>query len=361
METKKRLKFRDDGTFTIVQFADVHNGGGTPEDVRSLALMEEVVRLEKPDLVVYTGDQIRSRGPDPRAQFRQVTAVAELAGVPYAFVFGNHDSRRGVTRQELMEMEAGRPLCMAEEGPEHVSGTGNYTLTVLESDAAADRRRITAMEAEAGVGNGDNQTPIQTLAHSDARYSASDNFRHAAANLYFFDSECNAPERAVRNGRSEWISRDKAGWFAAESEALEKRYGTKLPALAFFHIPLPEYEEVWNTRPCYGHRFAEVRCPQLNTGVFAAMVERGDVMGTFVGHDHSNDYWGELAGIRLCYGRTTGFNGSVQEGHSRGARIIRLHEGRSGFDSWLRLEDGSAVISQPEHLPGEPAMAPNAT
>lgn len=352
MKTKPNLKYRDDGTFTIVQFADVHNGGGAPEDVRSLALMEEVLRLEKPDLVVYTGDQIRSRGPDPRAQFREVTAIAENAGIPYAFVFGNHDSRRGVTRQELMEMEAARPLCMAEAGPGHVSGTGNYTLTVLESDASAARRRIA---------EGDERTALTAPADSlPPPIASGEAVRRAAANLYFFDSECNAPERAVRDGRSEWISRDKAEWFAAESAALEKRHGAKLPALAFFHIPLPEYEEMWNTRPCYGHRLAEVRCPRLNTGVFAAMVERGDVMGTFVGHDHSNDYWGELAGIRLCYGRTTGFNGNIREGHTRGARIIRLSEGKRGFDSWLRLEDGSAVYSQPEHLPGEPAMAPNA-
>ena len=30
--------------------------------------------------------------------------------------------------------------------------------------------------------------------------------------------------------------------------------------------------------------------PKLNTGMFAAMKEAGDVMGVFVGHDHDNDY-----------------------------------------------------------------------
>lgn len=43
--------------------------------------------------------------------------------------------------------------------------------------------------------------------------------------------------------------------------------------------------------------------PLLNTGMFAAMKEAGDVMGTFVGHDHDNDYSVMWHGILLAYGR----------------------------------------------------------
>lgn len=76
-----------------------------------------------------------------------------------------------------------------------------------------------------------------------------------------------------------------------------------------------------------------------------------DVRGTFVGHDHINDYWGELHGIRLCYGRATGYNTYGKEGFPRGARIIQLTEGEADFQTWLRLDDGSVVVNQPEHLP----------
>ena len=48
----------------------------------------------------------------------------------------------------------------------------------------------------------------------------------------------------------------------------------------------------------------EACAPKLNTGMFAAMKESGDVMGIFVGHDHDNDYAVMWKGILLAYGRS---------------------------------------------------------
>lgn len=74
-------------------------------------------------------------------------------------------------------------------------------------------------------------------------------------------------------------------------------------------------------------------------------------MGTFAGHDHVNDYWGTKQGIRLCYGRATGYNTYGREGFSHGARVIRLQQDKKEFETWLRLEDGSRLTIQPEHQP----------
>lgn len=312
------LKFRDDHTFTILQVTDVHNSGGDLLDELSLQLIESSLQDVQPDLVVFTGDQIR-RGPHPREQFRQVTSISEKFGIPYAFVFGNHDSRGNITRTELMDMESRRPLCLAEAGPEYLSGVGNYVLTIAPA-------RIDSAD--------DSASPASP-----------------AAILYFFDCEGATDSEQAMGGRSEWIHRDKVGWYMEQSLKFRNKEQAPLPALAFFHIPLPEYEQVWELHTCYGYKNKPVRCPNLNVGMFAAMVEMGDVIGTFVGHDHSNDYWGELAGIRLCYGRVTGFNSSVTEGFQRGVRVIRLHEGQRRFDTWLRLEDGSIVEDQPIHEP----------
>lgn len=70
----------------------------------------------------------------------------------------------------------------------------------------------------------------------------------------------------------------------------------------------------------------EACAPKLNTGMFAAMKESGDVMGIFVGHDHDNDYAVMWKGILLAYGRFTG--GNTEYNHlPNGARIIVLDEG----------------------------------
>ena len=50
------LQFCDDGSFTIVQFTDLHWHDGTGLDVRTASLMEMVLDDERPDLVVLTGD-----------------------------------------------------------------------------------------------------------------------------------------------------------------------------------------------------------------------------------------------------------------------------------------------------------------
>jgi hypothetical protein len=144
-----------------------------------------------------------------------------------------------------------------------------------------------------------------------------------------------------------WIRSDQIEWYRNTARAL-RRFGGEnpLPACAFFHIPLPEYNEVWNKHLCQGVKYEAVCCPQINTGFFAAMHLAGDVIGTFVGHDHVNDYQGNLHGIRLCYGRGSGFNTYGREGFLHGARVIRLREGRRDFETWLRLEDGT---SQKQH------------
>jgi hypothetical protein len=304
-----RLQFRADGLFTIVQFTDTHWQNGGPADVQTAALMATVLDAERPDLVVLTGDVVEGEfSRDPAAAWRAcVTPIVERR-LPWAAVFGNHDDEGGVSRAELMAAQQAIPYCLSEPGPAHLSGVGNYVLPV---DAATGDR--------------------------------------PAAYLYFVDSNSYA-ETAI--GGYGWIRRDQIAWYVETASRLRAANdGVTLPALAFFHIPVPEYETVWATQTCQGVKFEPVCSPRINSGFFAAMHEMGDVMGAFVGHDHVNDYVGELHGIRLCYGRATGFGGYGREGFPRGARIIRLQAGSPGFETWLRLEGGDAP-AQPEHLPG---------
>lgn len=82
--------------------------------------------------------------------------------------------------------------------------------------------------------------------------------------------------------------------------------------------------------------------PELNTGMFTAMKEAGDVMGMFVGHDHDNDYAVMWKGILLAYGRFTG--GNTEYNHlSNGARVILMKEGARTFTTWIRLKGGEII------------------
>lgn len=307
------LRFRADRRFRIVQFTDLHWQNGEAEDQRTRGLMEAVIGAERPDLVVLTGDVLEGRQcRDPAASWRQAVEPVEAAGIPWTAVFGNHDDEGSLDRGELMEVQRELPHCLSEPGPAEVSGTGNFVLPV-----------------QAAAGDG------------------------LAAALYFLDSGSYAPKGL---GRYDWIRRDQVDWYVASSGELRRQYAAggrhgALPALAFFHIPLPEFDEVWDFHPCRGHKYEAVYCPALNTGFFAAMREVGDVLGTFVGHDHVNDFEGRLHGMRLCYGRATGYHTYGRDGFARGARVIELREGEREFETWLRFDDGSIVTDPPKHLP----------
>jgi hypothetical protein len=81
------------------------------------------------------------------------------------------------------------------------------------------------------------------------------------------------------------------------------------PALAFFHIPIPEYNAVFTNPSMVVGEKQEIICSaSVNSGLFTSLVEAGDVKATFVGHDHVNDYCGSLLGINLCYGGGIGYH-----------------------------------------------------
>jgi hypothetical protein len=72
------------------------------------------------------------------------------------------------------------------------------------------------------------------------------------------------------------------------------------------------------------------------------MVEHGDVMGTFTGHDHNNDYIGCLNGICLAYGRFSGSKTTYTD-IGYGARVIELTQSVRTFDTWIHASDGSIL------------------
>ncbi|GHH97782.1 metallophosphoesterase family protein [Neobacillus kokaensis] len=302
-----QLTFKQDGTFKIVQFTDLHWENGDDKDLETNRLMETILQEEKPDLVVFTGDLIYSpASADPKAALRGALEPVAKMDVPWAAVLGNHDSEGDVTKEELLSVMQEYPLCLTESGD--VSGVGNYVVRVLDSSGS---KLVWA--------------------------------------LYFLDSGMDNENKAV--GGYDFIKRDQIDWYVKQSSAL-KQSGE--PAeLLFFHIPLPEYKEVWQSGNYVGSMFeGEICSPLVNSGLFSAMVEMGNVKGTFVGHDHLNDFCGDLYGIQLCYGRATGYNGYGDEKFPRGARIIKLEEGKQDFESYLRLADGTVLVQEKEKIQG---------
>jgi hypothetical protein len=166
-----------------------------------------------------------------------------------------------------------------------------------------------------------------------------------AAVIYCMDSNTYSTLKPAVDGYG-WFNFSQVEWYRNICEKYTQgNNGAPLPALAFFHIPLPEYTQAWNNKNAkvFGVRNEDESSQEINTGMFAAMLLGGDVMGTFVGHDHINDYIGLRNNIALAYGRVTKKMKDAADPLA-GGRVIILKEGKREFDTWIRESDGKKVL-----------------
>ncbi|KAL4419342.1 hypothetical protein ABPG75_005873 [Micractinium tetrahymenae] len=318
------LRFREDGTFVIAQFTDMHYGQGTHNDLRTDQVQSAVLAAEQPDLAAFSGDQVSGFAWDgsPRwfeERWRQLLQPTMAAGVPHASILGNHDGEANLGRREIVELDQrlGGNWTLSLPGPRYLFGAGNYYLDVLNA-----------------TGEG------------------------VAARMWFLDSGSLGCE-GLRDG---WgcVPSGTVDWVAERAAALPH-----VPSLAFIHIPLPQFLELWNSQPTRGSKGEAVACPLRDTGVFEAFRQLG-IEAVYSGHDHLIDFYGTLGGVRLAYGRKTGY-GNYGPAGAKGARIIRLRQGQSAALSatWIRTEDGkrqdqNSMLTLPQLKRAQPACGANA-
>lgn len=293
---KNKLSFNDNGTFKIAQFTDIHYKPGVPESEPSLELIKYILETEQPDLVAFTGDIVT--GHPAIDGWKAVLEPVVEAGIPFAVTLGNHDDEHDLSRQQIRELLKNFPGYVGKK-PDAKSAFGDYLVKV----------------------NAEN--------------------KEESALLYFLDSNAYSMLDSVKGYG--WFLHDQVNWYRQQSRKNALKSGEKLPALAYFHIPLPEYKTAFDGgAKKLGQRNEDECSPDINTGMFTAMLFEGDVMGTFVGHDHVNDYIVNHYGIGLAYGRWSG--GKTTYGDlQQGSRIVVLEKGKRQFKTWMRLRDGQVV------------------
>ena len=294
------LKFDSKGQFKIVQFTDTHIDLKKGSNLDVYKAIREIAEIEKPDMVILTGDVVTQ--DDPQQAYRNLAQIFDNLHISWAMVFGNHDSEHNFTRKELAGFLYGLPMCLNNDAGT-IQGNSNFIQPVYGKE------------------------------------------KKTAALLYFFDSNTYSALKPAVEGYG-WFNFSQVEWYRNNSAMFtQQNNGKPIPALAFFHIPLPEYTLAWNNKnsKMYGVRNEDESSSALNTGMFAAMVMSGDVMGTFVGHDHINDYIGVLDNIALAYGRVTKKMKDSSDPLA-GGRVIVLKEGKREFDTWIREVGGKKVL-----------------
>lgn len=290
------LRFKK-GLFKIVQITDLHYKLGVKASEQGLACVREMVKTEKPDLVVVTGDIIYSAPAD--STLSVVLKTFAQLGVPFCMTFGNHDYDFKTPAVALYNQMQKTPNCVM---PVLQGKNTDYSLSILSS-----------------------------------------NGKRTAAVLYCIDTH-NKPAIGGIGGY-QWISHNQITWYRQRSMVYKQKNGGRpVPSLAFLHIPLPEFNYATDNTQCpmYGSRLEKAYSPSINSGMFASIKEMGDIMGVFCGHDHDNDYAVSYFNVLLAHGRFSG--GNTEYNHlKRGARVIVLKEGKREFDTWIREVGGNVL------------------
>lgn len=291
------FKYRN-GKFKILHLTDTHYIFGDERSQRALNNVRTLLDAEKPDLVIHTGDVIF--GPPAKEGLKEILSPMAERNIPFAVTLGNHDQEQGLTRQEVYDYLQTLPCNVNTPSPS-VSGCSNDLILLKDSTGNLSRA------------------------------------------FYLFDSRQISYLKDVEGWG--YIGSDQVEWYKLLSKSLtERNHGTPVPSFAFFHIPLQEYSiaiRMTEKRQLRGI-FAEEPCPQaVNSGLFLAAKEQGDIEAIFNGHDHNNDcalYWNKMF---MVYGRFSGCDTVYNDLMPNGGRVIELTEGEEGFRSWVRLSDGS--------------------
>lgn len=321
--------FTTDRELKIMHLTDVHLGGGwipKKNDTLAMNTVAQMIRVEKPDLVVITGD-IAFPVPYQSGAFNNLpphetfATLMETLGVYWTVTFGNHDSEfySTYTREEVSEFYSNPDFkyCLYQDNND-LYGCGNSVINVKNSQGIITQSIFT-IDSNAYTGEG----LIETLAWEY------DNIHEDQIAWYKATVEKN--NEYNKNLIATLDNKDE----------LNKKF-ERLNTLLFFHIPIAEYGDAWfeyaengyqdteNAKLIYGTAGESgdvVYSSAIPDTLFETMLELGGKHGTFCGHDHVNNFSIEYKGIRLTYGMSIDYLAYLRIsslGSQRGCTMITV-------------------------------------
>lgn len=299
---KHTIRFHADGSLRLLMLSDIQDT--LNYDERTLRGIELMLDELRPDLVIWGGDNIDGRKLKTREELQKYLAVfaepMERRRIPWMHVYGNHDYDADVPAAEQQAMYEAYPMCISSH-TEGIPGVSNYMIPILAHDSDRVAYAIYAfdskykdVEMRPGIGKAQLLLPVR-------------------------EQYCK---------KWDTIRFEQQLWYWQLSRELEQREGHLVPAMAVMHVPPQEIMMTINNPAETGYTgFSdeEMHCPMLNSGVYATMLERGDIEIIAAGHIHSNTCDGVYGGIRLTLDACAGFAPpSVDE--RRGGRVFELRE-----------------------------------
>ncbi|OJT14815.1 hypothetical protein TRAPUB_8609 [Trametes pubescens] len=335
--TKPRLTFRNDGTFKITVFSDLHYGEnpwddwGLQQDIDSTSLMNTVLDSETPDYVVLNGDLITGENTfreNSTTLVDEIVAPLNKLKIPFSSTHGNHDNEPNITHAEEIRRELKvAPLSYTRFAPSWADGEG--------------------------YGPGTYWVPVYT--------KASD--RNPSLILWFFDSRGGFSEGANSTALPDWVDAKVADWVKLTVTKMNAAWGpaekVERGSLAFVHIPphavlalqtnLNSTQDPGLNEDLLGSGSTQASGDPANGGKDepfwdAVNSEIKNLHGVISGHDHGNEWCKRepTKNVIFCFDKHSGYGGYSGTGWGHGVRnvVFRSPKPSVGPETWIRMEDG---------------------
>ncbi|KAG2003214.1 phosphatase DCR2 [Coprinopsis cinerea AmutBmut pab1-1] len=330
---KPRITFKEDGTFKLTVFSDLHFGEnpegpwGEVQDSNSTRLMKRVLRDEKPDYVVLNGDLLTGENTHRENSTRLIDRIVKPlnhAKVPFSSTHGNHDNDVNITHiEEILREQKRAPLSytrLAPKGVGGLQGEGNYWVPVYRS-----------------------------------KYDWSPSLI-----LWFFDSRGGRTLASPGNSSSsvvpipDWVDNSVVPWLKNQLTLMETIWGPSKhirSALAFMHIPpyaIKALQSGLDSKKNPGQNAdhlgdGSVQNPQ-DEPFWNALTKIPNLRAIVSGHDHGNEWCAREPekDVIFCFDKHSGYGGYSKDGWGHGVRnfVFRDANPRSPIDTWIRLEEG---------------------
>jgi len=204
--------------------------------------------MHNPDLIVVTGDPLTGEKYFGSLLAGFAVDFFDSLNRPWLYTFGNHDVEGGFGRDQIYEVFSASRCCVL----------GFHQVTnqwVRKHDYVVDIKRSPAAQ------------PVWQV--------------------YAFDT---GSEKGFKS-----IKEDQIAWFKSASESTKKSCSHIVRAIAIFHIPLWQYQELWDdaSLPKTGERKEQVSFEEDDGSPYHAFVKMKNIEATCCGHDHYNNYWGK--------------------------------------------------------------------
>jgi predicted MPP superfamily phosphohydrolase len=287
---------KDASEFRILQVTDLHLAHVQFGRWRIFNDVKEICKRFNVDLIINTGDFFTNC---PQFYIYKIIRDFNNIGYPWAFSWGNHDCEnyrpnQWFDRFDKIEQRLHKATnCLYKPSRHYIEHYGSDKIQDDPREFAAYHEFLELAKNNIDMKN--NKTKLKRF----------DGFYGGNYHIQVCNPKTDTPawELFMMNSRRDHHIPPKAlRWM----ENQMKSHQTKIPALLFYHVPNYELETYWNNNQARGIKGERV-CFEKDRGeIHQFFKQLGTIKGCFFGHDHVNDYYIDVDGIRYSYGRKTG-------------------------------------------------------